>query len=258
MTGLAADALRVAYGGNVAVSNVSLHAPLGRITGLIGPNGAGKTTMFNACNGFIRPSSGRVSLFGRDVTGLGTAARARLGLGRTFQRVEVCDPMTVRRNVALGLEARLVGRNPLRQFAVGRSQRDAIARATEQALGLCGIADLAGWPASSLATGQRRLLELARVVAGGFRILLLDEPSAGLDEAETRKIGEILTTIVTDQDLGILLVEHDMSLVMDVCSHIYVLDFGELIAEGAPGDIQASSVVRAAYLGDAPTERAST
>ena len=254
MTGLAADALSVAYGGHLALSDVTLEAPLGQITGLIGPNGAGKTTMFNACNGFVRHSEGRVSLFGRDVTRLGTAARARLGLGRTFQRVEVCDTMTVRRNIAVGCEARMVGRNPVRQFFASPGERRSVVEATDRALELCGITHLAERSAGSLATGQRRVLELARVVSAGFRMLLLDEPSAGLDESETAQMGEVLTAVVASDGVGILLVEHDMSLVMEVCSDIFVLDFGKLIARGTPSEVQRSEAVRAAYLGTESVE----
>ena len=248
--GLEATDVRVAYGGNVAVSAATLAAPVGRITGLIGPNGAGKTTTFNACNGLLRPSAGTVHLFGRDVTHASVADRAQMGLGRTFQIVEVCDSMTVAANVALGLEARLVGGNALRQFWAGKAQRRQIADATEKAMELCGITDLGAQPTSTLSTGQRRLLELARVVAGGFRLLLLDEPSSGLDAAETEQFGRILLRVLADHGLGILLVEHDMALVMRICDYLYVLDFGQMIFEGTPAETQDSAVVRAAYLGD--------
>jgi ABC-type branched-subunit amino acid transport system ATPase component len=248
--GLEARALTIAYGGNVAVSNASLAAPLGRITGLIGPNGAGKTTTFNACNGLVKPSSGSVLLGGRDVTRIGTAARARLGMGRTFQQVQVCTGMSVRANVALGAEVSLIGRNPLRQFSGGRAQGRIVAERTNAALGTCGITELADRSMALLSTGQRRLVELARVLAGGYQLLLLDEPSSGLDETETVRFGEILTGVVADRGVGILLVEHDMTLVMAVCDYIYVLDFGNMIFQGTAAQTQASSEVRAAYLGD--------
>jgi ABC-type branched-subunit amino acid transport system ATPase component len=249
-TGLQTSALSVSYGGNVAVSDATLHAPLGRVTGLIGPNGAGKTTTFNACNGLIRPASGRVLLDGRDVTKMGTATRARLGMGRTFQQVQVCSGMTVRANVALGAEVSLIGRNPLRQFTGGRVQRRQVAQRTQQALEDCGIAHLAEVSASTLSTGQRRLLELARVLSGGYSMLLLDEPSSGLDEEETARFGEILMRVVEERGVGILLVEHDMTLVMAVCAYIYVLDFGSMIFEGTPAETRSSPGVRAAYLGE--------
>jgi ABC-type branched-subunit amino acid transport system ATPase component len=247
---LEADGLSVAYGGNLALSDVSLTAPLSGITGLIGPNGAGKTTTFNTCNGLVKPSAGTVRLLGTDVTWSGPAVRARMGLGRTFQRVEVVNAMTVRTNVALGMESRLVAGNPLRQVVASRAQQRQIVAATEQALEICGIGPIADRRAATLSTGQRRLLELARVLAGGFRLLMLDEPSSGLDEEETHHFGRILADIVADRQLGILLVEHDMALVMAVCAYIYVLDFGQLIFQGTPIETQASPVVRAAYLGD--------
>jgi ABC-type branched-subunit amino acid transport system ATPase component len=248
--GLEVEHLSVAYGGNRAVDDVSLAAPLGRITGLIGPNGAGKTTTFNAVSGLLRPSSGAISLFGVNVTGRPPAVRARMGLGRTFQRMELVNAMAVGTNVALGAECRLVGSNPLTQVLSSLGQRRAIEGATTAALQTCGVAGLADRTVRTLSTGQRRLVELARVLAGGFRLLLLDEPSSGLDEEETHRFGAILRQVVSERGVGILLVEHDMALVMAVCEHIYVLDFGRLIFEGSPTQTQASEVVRSAYLGD--------
>ena len=252
--GLVIDRLSVAYGGNKAVSDISLSAPRGRVTGLIGPNGAGKTTTFNACSGFVRPTSGRVQLLGTDVTRISPAGRAQRGLGRTFQRMEVVNAMSVRVNVALAAECLSVGSNPWRQIFAGNAQRKAIARATEDALELCAISDLADRPVGTLSTGQRRLVELARVQAAGFPMLLLDEPSSGLDEDETTRFGEILLRLVAQRGVGILLVEHDMALIMSVCDYIYVLDFGRLIFEGTPAQVQASPLVRAAYLGQETEE----
>jgi len=252
--GLETFGLHIAYGGNVAVQDATLSAPLGTITGLIGPNGAGKTTTFNACNGLLKPSSGRVQLFGQDVTRRGPQTRARMGLGRTFQQVQVCANLTVRENVALGAEVRLVGRNPFRQLAGGRGQQREVRLRTEAALRGCGLEALADAPASTLGTGRHRLLELARVFAGGYRMLLLDEPSSGLEEEETAAFGRILRTAVADRGIGILVVEHDMSLVMSVCDYIYVLDFGTMIYAGTPAETQASEVVRKAYLGEVEAE----
>jgi ABC-type branched-subunit amino acid transport system ATPase component len=248
--GLEVSELRIAYGGNVALNSATFAAPLGRITGLIGPNGAGKTTTFNACNGLLKPTRGEVQLFGSDVTRRGVAARARMGLGRTFQQVQVCAGMTVRQNVALGAEVRLVGRNPLRQLTSSVAQRREVLRRTDEALEVTGISHLADTSASVLSTGQRRLLELARVIAGDFRMLLLDEPSSGLDEEETAAFGRILTYALANRGVGILLVEHDMSLVMSVCEYIYVLDFGTMIFSGTPAETQTSDIVRKAYLGE--------
>jgi ABC-type branched-subunit amino acid transport system ATPase component len=248
--GLDIAGLRIAYGGNVAVSNATFTAPMAHVTGLIGPNGAGKTTTFNAVNGLLRPSAGTVQLFGRDVTNASAASRARAGLGRTFQQVQVCTNLTVRENVALGAEVRLIGRNPLRQFVAGAGQQREVRSRTDEALEACGILRLAETRAAGLSTGQRRLLELARVLAGGFRMLLLDEPSSGLDEAETERFGEILRRTVENRGIGILIVEHDMPLVMSICDYIHVLDFGQMIFAGTAAETQASDVVRKAYLGE--------
>jgi ABC-type branched-subunit amino acid transport system ATPase component len=231
------------------VNGASLSAPLGRITGLIGPNGAGKTTFFNACTGLARPSRGTVVLDGRDVSSLGPAARARLGLARTFQHTELWASMTVRQNVAMGAEAALAGRGVLRELVGTQVERRQVERSTAAALELAGLEPLADMPLSQATTGQRRLAEFARAYASGGKLLLLDEPSAGLDASETRAFGGMLMRTASDQGVGVLLVEHDMSLVMSVCAYIYVLDFGQLIFEGTPAEVSASPAVRAAYLG---------
>jgi ABC-type branched-subunit amino acid transport system ATPase component len=254
--GLTVDGLKVRFGGLVAVDGVSIKARGGKITGLIGPNGAGKTTTFNACSGLLRPSSGRILLDEVDVTRRGPAARARLGLGRTFQRMELFDSLTVRENVEAGAEATLAGANPLTQVAGRPGDRATVRVAAESALRLCELRELSEVPAASLSTGQRRLVELARCLAGPFGLLLLDEPSSGLDRAETEHFGQILKRVVADRGIGVLIVEHDMALVLDVCEHVYVLDFGELIFEGTPAEVISSPIVRAAYLGDTAVEHA--
>jgi ABC-type branched-subunit amino acid transport system ATPase component/branched-subunit amino acid ABC-type transport system permease component len=249
-SGLTIEELQVRFGGLVAVDGVSLHAGAGRITGLIGPNGAGKTTIFNACTGLVKPAGGRIMVGEVDLGHLGPAARARRGLGRTFQRMELFDSLTVRENVEAGAEGTLAGANPLSQILAWPGQRARVSARAQQALELCNLRELADVPAMSLSTGQRRLVELARCLAGPFGHLLLDEPSSGLDRNETKRFGEILRRVVSEREVGILLVEHDMSLVLDICEHVYVLDFGELIFAGSPPEIAASPVVKAAYLGD--------
>lgn len=249
--GLAVDDLTVQFGGVKAVDAVSLRAPAGRITSLIGPNGAGKTTTFNACTGLLRPTTGRVRIDGADVTASPPQDRAQRGLGRTFQRMQLFDSLTVAENVALGREARLSGKRPWTHVLCPARDRVTIAEATGAALELCGIEGLADRPARSLSTGQRRLVELARATAGGFSLLLLDEPSSGLDHTETEAFGRILQTLVEERGTAILLVEHDMGLVMSVSAHLLVLDFGRLIFEGDPAAAQVSDAVRSAYLGDA-------
>jgi ABC-type branched-subunit amino acid transport system ATPase component len=163
--------------------------------------------------------------------------------------------MTVSENVGLGLESGLAGQSWLRCLVGSRKQAVQVADAVGDALHTCGIEDLASRRAGELSTGQRRLVELARALAGGFPMLLLDEPSSGLDHDETSRFGEILRTVV-DQGRSILLVEHDMELVLSVCDYLHVLDFGVHIFEGTPAEVQSSSVVRAAYLGEEVDESA--
>jgi ABC-type branched-subunit amino acid transport system ATPase component len=249
--GLSVSSLVVRFGGLVAIDGVSLSAPPGRITGLIGPNGAGKTTLFNVCSGLVRPNAGSVQLNDRDITRVSAARRPQLGLGRTFQRIALFDSLTVQENVALGREGAMAGSLPWRQLLARRGERSLVADAANQALTMCGIAHLADRAAGSLPTGNRRLVELARVLAGGFTTLLLDEPSSGLDDRESELFGEILTDVVRDRGIGVLLVEHHMELVLGVCDYLYVLDFGRLIFSGTSDEAVASDVVRAAYLGTA-------
>ncbi|CAO5177071.1 branched-chain amino acid transport system ATP-binding protein [Frankia sp. AiPs1] len=248
--GLVVRDLTVRFGGVRAVSGVSLTAPAGAITGLVGPNGAGKTTTFNACSGLNRPSDGQILLHGADVTAHGPAQRARRGLGRTFQRIELFNSLTVRQNVALGHEAALAGRNPASQLVGTRAQARAVAAATADAITLTGIEHIADLQVGLLPLGQRRLVELARVLAGRFDLLLLDEPSSGLDAHETEGFGRVLTEVVRERGCGILLVEHDMTLVRAICDRVYVLDFGALIFSGTTEEMARSEQVRAAYLGD--------
>jgi ABC-type branched-subunit amino acid transport system ATPase component/branched-subunit amino acid ABC-type transport system permease component len=241
--------LTVRFGGLVAVDGLSLQAPSGRITGLIGPNGAGKTSTFDACSGFNRRTGGQTLLHGEDVTGVAPAARARRGLGRTFQSVDLCDTLSALENVRLGDEAARAGLNPLRQVAASPAAWRTTRGRALYALDRCGIADLADVEAGALSTGQRRLVELARCIAGSFDFLLLDEPSSGLDATETARFADLLLEVVEETGVGMLLIEHDVQLVMRLCQEIYVMDFGKLIFRGAPAEVAASPIVRAAYLG---------
>jgi ABC-type branched-subunit amino acid transport system ATPase component len=248
--------ITVRFGGLTAVDNVSLHARAGQVTGLIGPNGAGKTTTFNATTGVVAPSAGSVRLGDRVLDRKGTAGRARAGLGRTFQRMELFDSMTVADNVAMGPEMRLAGHHPWLHLASSPRSALEVRRRRRDAIDRCGIGSLADRPAGELSTGQRRLVELARAMASQFDFLLLDEPSSGLDAGETAHFVELLRGIVDGDGIGLLVVEHDMSLVRSLCRYIYVLDFGRLICDGPAGDVLASDVVRAAYLGDEAIETA--
>jgi ABC-type branched-subunit amino acid transport system ATPase component len=248
--GLQVRGLSVNFGGHRALDEIDLDVPANRLTGLIGPNGAGKTTAFNACTGLVHASAGTVRLLGHDITHLRPPHRSRLGLGRTFQHMELFDRLTVADNLAVAAEAGLVGqRKFFGPIFATRRESAAVAEASGDAAELCGIMHLAKRIAGTLSTGQRRLVELARAVAADFNILLLDEPSSGLDGSETRQFAAILRQVVRNRGTGILLVEHDMSLIREVCQYTYVLDFGQLITEGDTDDVLASDLVRAAYLG---------
>ncbi|MBL7491833.1 ABC transporter ATP-binding protein [Frankia sp. AgB1.9] len=242
----------VRYGGHVALNGVSLGVEAGRVTGLIGPNGAGKTTLFNVLTGLLAPSSGQVLLDGEDVTRLAPYRRARRGMARTFQILELFGQLTVLENVQLA--ARLRRRSPGRHSRAGTAWPggpDSLdPRALLDRVGLGAVADRR---ADTLPTGQGRRLELARALAVRPRVLLLDEPASGQDEAETAAFGDLLGELAAE-GLAILLVEHDMTLVMGVCAHLYVLDFGSLMAEGGPASVRADPRVREAYLGTVPEQ----
>jgi len=238
----------VRFGGVVALSAVSISVEAGRVTGLIGPNGAGKTTLFNVINGLQPPQAGRVVLDGRDITERRPYERARLGLARTFQRLEVFGTMTVRENLLVAAEAaRSWGHWP------GGSPVSVVDEIAER-VGLAGLSDAR---VETLSTGIGRLVELARAMACQPRVLLLDEPSSGLDRQETEAFGALVRQLA-DSGMGVLLVEHDTALVMSTCAHIFVLDFGQLLSAGTPTQIQDDKSVRAAYLGQADRAQPTT
>jgi branched-chain amino acid transport system ATP-binding protein len=250
VSALEVQGLSVRFGGHLAVGDVSLRVDAGAVTGLIGPNGAGKTTTFNAICGVITPTSGRVLLGGRDVSRHGTHQRARLGIGRTFQRLEVFGSLSVRDNVQVGLEIRRSwarGRGSAPQYLAAGADLPPAAE-VDLILDRLGLQDVSEAPVGSLPTGQARLVELGRALAARPNVLLLDEPASGLDDTETEAFGTLLCDLA-DAGLGILLVEHDVALVMRVCSQLSVLDFGQIIAQGPPEEIRANEAVLAAYLG---------
>ena len=232
---LQVEEVSVHFGGVRALDSVTFDVAAGEVTGLIGPNGAGKTTIFNVITGLQRPDRGRVRLDGVDVTGRSARWRARRGLGRTFQRLEVFGSLTVADNVLVAVENR------------GHRGRDARRRAAEL-LERVGIAGEATTQADVLPTGLARLLELARALACDPRTLLLDEPSSGLDSAESGALSDLIGDLA-DDGLAVLLVEHDVEMVMRLCRTIHVLDFGRVIASGAPDLVRADPAVQAAYLG---------
>jgi branched-chain amino acid transport system ATP-binding protein len=250
---LSCAGVTVQFGGLTAVNDVDLAVPGGAIVGLVGPNGAGKTTLFGVLSGLLRPSHGRVLLDGDDVTDTRPQVRAARGLARTFQHPELFTGLSVRDHLVLAFRAKhtrrriwtdLVAAGSLRR---PRAEEDA---AVDELIHLLGLDSVAGRPALGLPLGVARMVEVGRALAASPTVLLLDEPSSGLDSSETEQFGDTLQRIGREQDISVLLVEHDVDLVMRVCSQVSVLDFGVVIASGTPADIRADASVRAAYLGE--------
>jgi len=235
----------VRFGGVTAVDGATFTAAAGRVTGLIGPNGAGKTTLFNVVSGLQPAQGGTVVYRGRDVAGMSPSRRSRGGIGRTFQRLEAFGSLTVRENVLVAIE--------IHDRAIRRGGADERVRRADHLLRRVGIRDFADQRADQVPTAVARLLEVARALATGPRLLLLDEPSSGLTPAETRRFGALLRELAA-QRRAVVIVEHDMSLVMSCCDDIHVLDFGRIIASGTPEAIRRSRRVRRAYLGSARDE----
>jgi branched-chain amino acid transport system ATP-binding protein len=242
MSLLRVDDVVVQFGGVTAVDHATFEVDRGTVTGLIGPNGAGKTTCFNVITGLQAPTSGHIVLDGHDITRMPVHRRARRGIGRTFQRLEAFGSLTVRDNVRTALDIH-EGIRGLFSSVDGSADRD-----VEELLERVGIAAYADERADSIPTGTARLLELARALACDPRLLLLDEPSSGLDESETEDFGLLLTELAAE-GRTVLMVEHDMDLVMTVCDTIHVLDFGSIIAQGTPAEIRTDPAVQRAYLG---------
>ena len=236
---LEAVGVTVKFGGITAVNDAFLSAEPGTITGLIGPNGAGKTTLFNVISGLQPPTNGRIRFKNRDVTRSSVSHRAKLGMGRTFQRLEAFGSLSVRENVQV---ARDIHAGAGSWFSRRRDAR------INELIELVGLTRYADQRADSVPTGVARLLEMARALAIEPELMLLDEPSSGLDEAETEAFGTLLRGLA-GEGCAILMVEHDMDLVMTTCELIHVLEFGKVIATGTPADIRANRAVQAAYLG---------
>lgn len=241
MPTLEVDDVSVRFGGTLALDSVRISAEPGIVTGLIGPNGAGKTTLFNAVTGLLTPTQGRVLLHGKDVTGAAPSRRARMGLGRTFQRLELFTSLSVRDNIRVAGDIR---------NSWGRGHRINVAQEAERIIGLTGLEDVAERDVADIPTGRARVVEVARALMTGPSVLLLDEPAAGQTEQETEAFGRLLGKLAED-GLAVCLVEHDMALVMQVSAIIHVLDYGRLLAVGSPEEIRNDTAVIAAYLGGA-------
>ena len=240
MPALEVSEVCMAFGGAQVLSDVSISVPTGGVTGLIGPNGAGKTTLFNVVSGLLAPRSGRVMIDGHDVTRAGPAARARRGLSRTYQRLELFTSLTVRDNIRVAGEIRNTW---------GRRGRIDVGEETERTLELLGLGEVAEREVSELPTARARVVEVARALMTQPKVLLLDEPASGQTEQETLAFGRILRQLVEERGLAICLVEHDVGLVMDTCEMIHVLDYGEIIASGPPEQVKNDPLVVNAYLG---------
>jgi branched-chain amino acid transport system ATP-binding protein len=250
--------VKMRFGGVIALGGVSFDVGYRQICGLIGPNGSGKTTLFNCISGIYRHSEGDILFEGKSLTGVPRHRMASLGLGRTFQNVALFRPLSVRDNILIG--AHHLGHtgfvaNAIRLPAVGREERDAVAR-LDTLLGLLDLHAVADTPAGSLPFGTQKRVELARALIGEPKLLLLDEPAAGLNHSEVDDLAKLIEQVRDHFSLSVLLVEHHMNLVMRVSEKVVALEFGMKIADGTPDEVRAEPEVIRAYLGETKKEAA--
>ncbi|MCY7317960.1 MAG: ABC transporter ATP-binding protein [Ramlibacter sp.] len=250
---LQADAIHLGFGGIKALSGVSLAARAGEITAIIGPNGAGKTSLFNAISGFYKPQQGRVHFEGRDITAQGPARRAALGLARTFQNVALFRGMSVLDNIKLGGHTRLAANPFTALWYLGPARREEVALRREierEVIDFLEIDHVRHQSVASLSYGLQKRVELARALAMRPKVLMLDEPVAGMNREETEDMARFILDIQEERGITVLLIEHDMGLVMDISNHVVVLNFGQVIGTGAPAEVRHNPEVVRAYLGD--------
>ncbi|WP_228387683.1 MULTISPECIES: ABC transporter ATP-binding protein [unclassified Nocardioides] len=249
-----AKGVTMKFGGLVALADVDLAVPAGQIVGLVGPNGAGKSTLFGVLSGLLKPTAGTVFMDGEDVTHATPQLRARRGLARTFQHPELFASLTVREHLALGYRARHSKSRIFTDLVTGRGlfpKEDAVENARVDALlDELNLTEIQHRPVMGLPLGTSRLVEIGRALATDPKVMLMDEPSSGLDVAETEDLAATMRRVVAEHGVSLLFVEHDVPLVLGLCDFVYVVDFGVKIAEGDPDQIRSDPAVRAAYLGE--------